>query len=194
MVAELWFGAARLPDVVRTQQLASAIQATVAQDFAGRILSFDLEAAVVYAQIASRCEAQGRPMDAADAQIAAMCLVQDAPLATRNTQHFEGLGLRVSAMGKGWTLSGHTNFPTPDIETFFYATQSEASFTAMTVTPMPLRSNVKMWSRSRGKVSGRTTSRWGFDGQTSTRVVEPTFMAEDPCGRCGRVCEPKVRR
>lgn len=95
VVAELLFGVARLPEGARKQQLASAIQATIEQDFAGRILSFDLEAAVVYAQITSRCEAMGRPIDAADAQIAAMCLVQNAPLATRNTKHFEGIGLQV---------------------------------------------------------------------------------------------------
>ena len=95
VVAELFFGVVRLPVGVRKQQLASAIQATIEQDFAGRILSFDLETAVVYAQIASRCETKGRPIDSADAQLAAICLTQDAPLATRNTKHFEGLGLRV---------------------------------------------------------------------------------------------------
>ena len=96
VVAELLFGVARLPEGARKLQLAAAaIQETIEQDFAGRILSFDLEAAVAYAQIVSRCEAKGRPIDAADAQIAAMCLVQDAPLATRNTKHFDGLGLQV---------------------------------------------------------------------------------------------------
>lgn len=95
VVAELLFGAARLPEGADKQQLASAIQAMIEQAFSGHILSFDLEAAVVYAQIASRCETKGCPIDVADAQIAAMCLVHDAPLATRNTKHFEGLGLRV---------------------------------------------------------------------------------------------------
>ena len=95
VVAELLLSAVRLPEGVRKQQLASAIQATIEQDFAGRILSFDLETAVVYAQIASRCETKGRRINVADTQIAAICLVQDAALATRNTKHFEGLGLRV---------------------------------------------------------------------------------------------------
>lgn len=35
----------------------------------------------------------GRPIEVADAQIAAVCLVHDATLATRNTDDFEGLGL-----------------------------------------------------------------------------------------------------
>lgn len=64
-------------------------------DYAGRILSFDLEAAAAYAEISARCMAKGRPIDMADAQIAAICWVQDAQLATRNTKHFEGLGLNL---------------------------------------------------------------------------------------------------
>ena len=63
------------------------------QDFAGRILTFDLEAAVIYAELAAGCEAKGRPVAMVDVQIAAICLAQGAKLATRNLKHFEGLGL-----------------------------------------------------------------------------------------------------
>lgn len=95
VASELLFGAARLPEGARKQQLSKAIQDTMEQDFAGRILSFDLEAAAAYAEISARCEAKGRPIDMADAQIAAICWVQDAALATRNIKHFEGLGLKL---------------------------------------------------------------------------------------------------
>ena len=95
VIAELMFGAARLPDGAKKRRLAKSIQGTVEQDYAGRILSFDLEAAAAYAEIAARCEAKGRPIDMADAQIAAICWVHDAQLATRNTKHFEGLGLKL---------------------------------------------------------------------------------------------------
>ena len=95
VIAELMFGAARLPDGAKKRQLAKSIQGTVEQDYAGRILSFDLEAAAAYAEISARCEAIGRPIDMADAQIAAICWVQDAQLATRNTKHFEGFGLKL---------------------------------------------------------------------------------------------------
>lgn len=93
VIAELMFGAARLPDGAKKRQLSKSIQGTVEEDYAGRILSFDLEAAAAYAEISARCMAKGRPIDMADAQIAAICWVQDAQLATRNTKHFEGLGL-----------------------------------------------------------------------------------------------------
>lgn len=95
VVSELLFGVARLPAGARRQQLTRAVQATIDQDFADRIAPFGLEAAVAYAQIASSCEAKGRPIDMADAQIAAICVVHDAALATRNTKHFEGLGLKL---------------------------------------------------------------------------------------------------
>lgn len=95
VASELLFGAARLPEGARKQQLSKAIQETMEQDFAGRILSFDLDAATAYAEISAHCEAKGRPIDMADAQIAAICWVQNAELATRNTKHFEGLGLKL---------------------------------------------------------------------------------------------------
>ena len=93
VVSELLFGIARLPGGARKRQLAEAFAAMLEQDFAGRILPFDLESAVLYAELAAGCEAKGRPVDMADAQIAAICLAQGAKLATRNSKHFDGLGL-----------------------------------------------------------------------------------------------------
>ena len=93
VVSELLFGITRLPAGARKRQLADTFAAMLEQDFAGRILPFDLEAAVIYAELAAGCEAKGRPVEMADAQIAAICLAQGAKLATRNLKHFEGLGL-----------------------------------------------------------------------------------------------------
>ena len=93
VVSELLFGIARLPAGARKRQLAETFAAMLEQDFAGRLLPFDLEAAVIYAELVAACEAKGRPVEMADAQIAAICLAQGAKLATRNLKHFEGLGL-----------------------------------------------------------------------------------------------------
>ena len=93
VVSELLFGITRLPTGARKQQLADTFSAMLSEDFAGRILAFDLEAAVIYAELAAGGEAKGRPVEMADAQIAAICLAQGAKLATRNLKHFEGLGL-----------------------------------------------------------------------------------------------------
>ena len=93
VAAELLFGVARLPEGAPKQQLALAVSAMLEQDFAGQILSFDLNAASVYAVMLAERERIGQTMAMADAQIAAICLSRDATLATRNTRHFEGLGL-----------------------------------------------------------------------------------------------------
>lgn len=93
VVSELLFGIARLPAGARKWQLTATFAAMLEQDFAGRVLPVDLEAAVIYAELAAGCEAKRRPVEMADAQIAAICLAQGAKLATRNLKHFEGLGL-----------------------------------------------------------------------------------------------------
>lgn len=93
IVAELLFGVVRMPEGARKQRLAATSKEIIEQNFTDHILPFDLAAAISYAEIMARCESKGRPIDMADAQIAAICWVQDARLATRNTKHFEGLGL-----------------------------------------------------------------------------------------------------
>ena len=93
VVSELLFSIARLPAGARKRQLADTLAAMLEQDFAGRILPFDLEAAVIYAELAAGGEAKGRPVAMVDGQIAAICLAQGATLATRNLKHFGGLGL-----------------------------------------------------------------------------------------------------
>jgi len=93
VVSELLYGIARLPDGKRRAQLAQTVQAMLGEDFSGRVLPFDLDAAVVYADLVAMRERQGLAIDIADAQIAAMCLAHGATLVTRNTKHFDGLGL-----------------------------------------------------------------------------------------------------
>jgi hypothetical protein len=57
------------------------------------VLPFDLAAASVYADLVARRARSGQPIGMADAQIAATCLVHQAPLVTRNLKDFGGLGL-----------------------------------------------------------------------------------------------------
>ncbi len=93
VTAELLYGVARLPTGRRKQQLTQALQAIIHEDFDLRVLPFDLEASLVYADIVARQESQGQPVSMADAQIAATCLRHDATLATRNVRDFEALGV-----------------------------------------------------------------------------------------------------
>jgi predicted nucleic acid-binding protein len=92
-VAELLYGVARLADGARKTELAAAVDALVREDFAGRVLSFDVAAAAHYAELVAERERQGRPVSASDGQIAAICRCYGAALATRNVRDFDGVGL-----------------------------------------------------------------------------------------------------
>lgn len=94
-VAELLFGIARIPNGARKRGFEEVARRMIEEDFAGRVLSFDLEAAAIYASLAAKRESAGQAMSLADGQIAAICLAHDASLATRNGRHFAGLGLEV---------------------------------------------------------------------------------------------------
>jgi len=95
-VADILHGIARLPDGRRKSALHEAAIETFADDFAGRILVFDELAAEQYAELVSARERSGQPISMADAQIAAICRCQDAPLlATRNLKDFRGLGINL---------------------------------------------------------------------------------------------------
>ena len=94
-VAELLFGIARLPDGARKQAFAQAALGMLEEDFANRVLGFDLEAASIFANLAATSERAGRPMGLADGQTAAICLAHNASLATRNVHDFADLGLQL---------------------------------------------------------------------------------------------------
>jgi predicted nucleic acid-binding protein len=75
------------------QQFAQMI---FAQNFAGRCLSFDEQAASNYASLVARRTRDGRPISIEDAQIAAIALTRGLTLATRNVRDFEQIsGLTV---------------------------------------------------------------------------------------------------
>jgi predicted nucleic acid-binding protein len=64
-------------------------------DFAGRVLPFDMDAARSFSSLAANRPRRGRPMAEFDAQIAAIALVHGATLATRNVGDFKDCGVRV---------------------------------------------------------------------------------------------------
>jgi predicted nucleic acid-binding protein len=94
-VAELLYGVARLPAGRRKTELADAVGALITEVFRDRIEPYDCLAAEFYAKIVTNRERAGRPMSMADAQIAAICRVREAALATRNTADFVGTGIRL---------------------------------------------------------------------------------------------------
>jgi hypothetical protein len=93
--AELRTGVAILPEGQRRDRLQLAIDASIDQDFHGRVLPFDSLAAKAYSEIAAQRRVAGRPIAEADCQIAAIARATDAPIATRNVKDFDGCGVRV---------------------------------------------------------------------------------------------------
>ena len=93
--AEILFGIRRLPDGKRRDRMLANALEVFSSDMAGRILSFDSIAADEYSQIVALRERSGRPISQFDGQIAAICRVYGAVLATRNVKDFVGCGVDV---------------------------------------------------------------------------------------------------
>jgi len=93
--AEVLYGIEILPAGERRTRLSGAVAEIFAQDFAGRILPFDEEAAHLFPQIVANRERAGRPISQFDALIASCARFRRAAIATCNTADFEGCGIRI---------------------------------------------------------------------------------------------------
>lgn len=93
--AELLYGVAILPAGRRREQIATAVENMLQEDFARRILPFDSQAARLYAQIGAERRSAGLTICHADCQMAAIARCRGAAIATRNTGHFERCGIEV---------------------------------------------------------------------------------------------------
>jgi predicted nucleic acid-binding protein len=87
-LAEIDLGIAILPDGMRKEAL-SQLAVDLFREFDLRILPFDYKAAPQYAKLVAQARAIGRTISVEDAQIAAIAIVNDLTLATRNTKDFE---------------------------------------------------------------------------------------------------------
>jgi toxin FitB len=90
-LGEIVRGVLRLPANPRRRRLEPWVAELLPRQFAGRILAFDQEVAVLWGELMSAADRAGRPRAAADAQIAATALHHDLVLVTRNLSDFEGL-------------------------------------------------------------------------------------------------------
>ena len=94
--AELRTGLAIMPEGRRREALAAALEAVLAEDFAGRVLPFEGgPAARAYAAIQAERRGTGSPISMADAMIAAIARARGAQVATRNVDDFAGTGVEV---------------------------------------------------------------------------------------------------
>lgn len=93
--AEVLYGIEMLPPGKRRVRLAAAIEKMFAEEFQGRILPFDDDAARAFAKIVADRDAAGRPVSQFDAMIAAIARSRHAAVATRNTADFERCGIQL---------------------------------------------------------------------------------------------------
>ncbi len=93
--AEVLAGIEILPDGRRRAALEKAARAMFADDFDGRVLPFDGEAAMACAGIFAARKLAGRSTAPHDLVIAAIARAQGAHMVTRNVADFEGCGLTV---------------------------------------------------------------------------------------------------
>jgi toxin FitB len=91
--AEILSGITVLPKGRRREAPEIAALAMFREDFAGRILPFDTEAAVIYADLFVQRRSAGRPAATADLMIASIARAHGASVVTRDTGDFEGCGL-----------------------------------------------------------------------------------------------------
>ena len=91
--AEILYGLGLLAEGSRKQALSSAIKAVFEEDFAGRLLTFDSDAADLYADIAVSRRNAGKQISQFDAMIAAVARSRGATLATRNVKDFIDCGI-----------------------------------------------------------------------------------------------------
>jgi hypothetical protein len=92
-VFEVHLGLELLAPGRRRRQLEGAFARALDEDFEGRILPFERDAARAAALLAARRQQAGRPIEIRDVQIAGIAVARRAALATRNTPHFADLGI-----------------------------------------------------------------------------------------------------
>ena len=92
VAAELYYGWSILPDGRRKRVSGDLVDRVVSQ-FEGRVVPFDLAAAVEYGRLMATARSAGVGLPILDGQIAAIARAQGAALATRNVKHFGQTGI-----------------------------------------------------------------------------------------------------
>jgi len=94
VIGELHKGLRLLPSGKKRQALGVWLD-QLEERFAGRILSIDHEASVIWGKLSADLELAGHPLPAVDVMLAALALRHNALFATRNIAHFEHTGVEL---------------------------------------------------------------------------------------------------
>ena len=92
-VSEILYGIGKLPEGKRKKSLLLMAETMFDDDFNGRILPLNGQAAIEYSILVLKREKMGLPISMADAIIASISITEGHSLATRNTKDFIYTGL-----------------------------------------------------------------------------------------------------
>ena len=95
VIGELAVGIERLPAGRRRTDFRRWLDALITEDFFGRILTFDIEAALIYGKLVADALARGRPPTVGDAQIAAVARRDRMAVASRDVRDFATLDVPI---------------------------------------------------------------------------------------------------
>jgi toxin FitB len=95
VISELAVGIERMPSGRRRADFRRWLEALINEHFAGRILVFDVAAALIYGKLVAAALARGRPPTVGDAQIAAVAHREGMAVASRDIRGFESLDVTV---------------------------------------------------------------------------------------------------
>jgi len=94
-VAEIWRGILEKPAGKKRKQLEDWFSGREGPQalFAGRVLSFDENSAVIWARLMFEGTAKGKPRSGLDMIVAAIAEANDCIVVTDNERHFEGINI-----------------------------------------------------------------------------------------------------
>jgi predicted nucleic acid-binding protein len=95
VISELAVGIERMPSGRRRADFRRWLEALINEHFAGRILVFDVAAALIYGKLVAAALARGRPPTVGDAQIATVAHREGMAVASRDIRGFESLDVTV---------------------------------------------------------------------------------------------------
>ena len=98
-LGEIVRGVVRVPTGSPRSRLETWVTESLPRQFAGRILAFDQQAAVIWGELMGTADRTGRTRTSADAQIAATAIQHNLVLVTRNAPDFRDL---ISAHVNPW--------------------------------------------------------------------------------------------
>lgn len=94
-VFEILVGIERMDEGKRKRNLREMFEASLVEDFNGRILDFDTPAASAAATIANHLYGIGQAVEIRDLQIAGIVHARKATLVTRNVKDFQHSGIKL---------------------------------------------------------------------------------------------------